>query len=241
MLRKELGSELHVLPFQLLQEEQSRTTLSKLGYAQVLFTPSECLIDSIQRETMKKFLGATFDGWRECFQDPIEAARIVRNAVRTQFPNDIKSIGVSKQQPDHWIDTEAFAAESIDLCSNYVKTTACGGKLGVIEPEIWQESSSWLVENLPSCKHIHTKDQKSQFIQKTLDHTGIWSVDEQIMQGDALARRISVNTKQRSEEALKVLGRRPSLAVITVGEEPIGGTHKNASRRLQLYGTLSAR
>ena len=96
-----------------------------MGYSQVLFTPEEALRNPAQRLLLKDFLTATFAGWKEAIKDTKSAAISVRKAVKKQFNLD------GQQQPDHWVDSDAFYQQSIARCNDYVKLTSCSGdKLG---------------------------------------------------------------------------------------------------------------
>jgi len=193
---------------------------ANLGYSQVIFAPTESLADSEQKMLLQDFLSVTFDGWQECIKNPRSAAKAV---IDMQNELGVKS--------DHWIDTLDFTELTVKRCCDYVKATSRGGRYGVIQPDVWSDAQKWMSTILPNCSGARDM--------LTMD-TDAWVEDPRLMHGKGLADKIRANTVSLVNRVLEISGRQPSLAVITLGQKPTGGTHKDALRRLQLYSPLEA-
>lgn len=118
---------------------------AKLGYSQVLFAPEEDL-EGDQREILRAFLGATFDGWAMAAKDPEHGARCVQEAQAMLKLND--------EGNDHWDRRELFEynVENTKACCDLVRAGDEDNNIGgVIDTERWDEATQWLLnENLPS-------------------------------------------------------------------------------------------
>lgn len=116
---------------------------AKLGYSQVLFAPEEDLVEGDRRDILKAFLKATFDGWEMAINDPEHGARCVEEARAM--------LKLSDEGNDHWDRKNLFEydVENTRACSDLVKATKGNGddcnKHGVIDPERWDESTRWLI------------------------------------------------------------------------------------------------
>lgn len=224
------ANPLRVVPFDELGTSPSAT----LGYAQVLFTTSEALAEGDpRREAMHRFMTATFEGWRQAIASPESAAA----AVIKRQPKGI----------DHFGCVEAEVAGMVRECCAYVKRTSAGdGMLGVIDPSRWREANEWLLGK----GHLGekdggaggtkegaggTKEGAGDLLAPRLD-LELWAPDKKLMLGGGLAHSLLQATKALSAEAAARLDRSPKLCVISIGDEPLGGQHADARRRLELFG-----
>jgi len=207
MLQHELGVAPRVVPLERLG--------AHLGYSQVMFAPAECLQDKTHLSLLQAFLDVTFEGWHYAIKNPREAAKAVR-ALQAEM-------GVTS---DHWIDTLEFAELSVQHCCDYVKAGSRGGKLGVMDVNVWGQSTKWLSHVLPGSR---------QGVERAIFDPSVWKEDKKLMFGKGLADSIREQTRSAAALISNTSGQAPSLAVITVGSEPLGGTHKEAARRLALF------
>jgi hypothetical protein len=122
---------------------------AKLGYSQVLFAPEEDLVvGGDQREILKAFLQATFEGWAMAIRDSEHGARCVEEAQAM--------LGLSDEGNDHWDRKQLFEynVQNTSACCDLVKATKAEGesddnKYGTIDSQRWDESTDWLLnENL---------------------------------------------------------------------------------------------
>mmetsp|Transcript_32243 Transcript_32243/g.42518 ORF Transcript_32243/g.42518 Transcript_32243/m.42518 type:complete len:1238 (+) Transcript_32243:106-3819(+) len=211
MLEEKLGETPRMLPLHTLGAD--------LGYAQVIFAPNGVFENNNKSALLKDFLTATFDGWKRVARDPYSAAKAVLD-MQSQY--NVTS--------DHWVDSLEFTELAVRHCCDYVKATSCGGNLGIIDPQSWNSSSKWLMKHLKG----NNVDQMSFLNAK------VWKEDPRLMYGNALADSIRQKTSQASTKFFKTFGRKPSLSVITLGNEPHGVTHHSAERRLQLFSPKEA-
>eukprot|EP00545_Synedropsis_sp_CCMP1620_P014035 CAMPEP_0119011064 /NCGR_PEP_ID=MMETSP1176-20130426/5427_1 /TAXON_ID=265551 /ORGANISM="Synedropsis recta cf, Strain CCMP1620" /LENGTH=320 /DNA_ID=CAMNT_0006963827 /DNA_START=50 /DNA_END=1012 /DNA_ORIENTATION=- len=130
-LRRQLGSDPMVVPLEGLNG-------TKLGYSQTIFASEESLQDD-RRAVVSAFLEATFKGWEIVINDPEEGIKMVREAQ--------KALGLDDESNDHWFDSAEYQVEMLRECNGFVQGTSKDGKLGVINPERWNEASNWLLEN----------------------------------------------------------------------------------------------
>ena len=196
---------LHVTPLEGLGD-------AHLGYGQVLFTTKECLEDVDRRATVATFLQHTFDGWRESIRNPEEAMRAVREAQ--------KLVQLDDERNDHW---HASADLSIlRNCNDAVKATFQGDRYGVIHPTRWNAACDWL---LPG------GDDMGERRNFGLDDS-VWQPPPHLLAGNELAHTILAQAKQSALRFAQQHGRKPSLAVVTVGEL---SRYKDSQRRLEIY------
>jgi 5,10-methylene-tetrahydrofolate dehydrogenase/methenyl tetrahydrofolate cyclohydrolase/pterin-4a-carbinolamine dehydratase len=217
MLEDELGEPPHIVPFNALNGSSSKPV--NLGVGQLFFTPTTSLSDPENVTALRGFLAATFEGWQFAIADPRAAAKIVM---------PLQPTGI-----DHWIDSLDFTERSISRCCEYVKATSSGEKLGVISEEHWNTANEWLAHG------DYSYWGKTGAVDSTshpkLD-SSIWTTDPRLMVGAPLARKILDGVRVKTN----TLGRKPKLALITIGSEPEGGTHSDAVRRLQLFSPQDA-
>mmetsp|Transcript_81353 Transcript_81353/g.213577 ORF Transcript_81353/g.213577 Transcript_81353/m.213577 type:complete len:624 (-) Transcript_81353:30-1901(-) len=105
-----------------------------LGYGQVIFAPSQALLDEAHRAALKDFVRATFQGWNQAIRDPQGASRILLDM---------------QEDVDHWVKEQSFVEASVRLCSDYVKRTKRCGELGMIDKERWAKATTWLSTSAP--------------------------------------------------------------------------------------------
>jgi len=205
-----------------------------LGYAQVVFAPSESLADPLKARAMVRFMAATFEGWRVAICDPQRACE----AVLSLQPDGV----------DHFESTAEFVLEAVKRCCAYVKRTGAGGMLGVIDPARWRKANAWLLPpaspnwllGLLVSPSPQEEDPNWKESFPVLDEK-LWQPDPRLMLGSRLAATMLAETKKLSAASkLKHGGRSPRLCVITVGDEPLGGEHVDAKRRLELLGIEGA-
>ena len=200
---------LHVTPLEGLDD-------AHLGYSQVLFTTKECLEDADRRDTVANFLQHTFDGWKESIRNPEEAIRAVREAQ--------KLLKLDDEHNDHW---HASADLSIlRNCNDAVKATFQGDRYGVIHPARWNAACDWL---LPG----GDMGERRNF---GLDDS-VWQPPSHLMAGNELAHTILAQAKKSALRFAQQHGRKPSLAVVTVGEL---SRYEDSQRRLEIYGNKAS-
>jgi len=207
-LRRLLGKEPFVTPME-------GCNGARLGYSQVIFAADECLQDD-RKSIVQAFLEATFEGWMDAVRDPEEAARMVAEAK--------KMLSLDDESNDHWYPSAEFDAEMLERCNGYVKKTFQGDRLGVIDAGRWSEASEWL---------LSSKDGKSAGVPANfgLDPT-VWQPSANLLGGNQLARRMLEDAKASASSFKDTYGRRPSLAVVTVGKL---NRYEHGDRRLELY------
>ena len=109
-----------------------------------------------------------------------------------------------------------------------VKETFVGDRLGVLSPKRWSRANEWL---------LHDKDTKSIDTSTFgLDQTGLWTPPSNLLHGNELGREILHDAKMSAVKFEQRYGRKPSLAVINVGEL---SRYTDAKRRMQLYSNPS--
>jgi methylenetetrahydrofolate dehydrogenase (NADP+)/methenyltetrahydrofolate cyclohydrolase len=188
---------------------------AKLGYSQVLFCPEEDAESSDRREVVQAFLDATFRGWEMAIRDNESAARSVDEARAM--------LGLDEEGNDHWHPSFSYSVQSVGLCCDFVKETFQGDRYGVVNDKRWNEANRWLLgdENPPAAAG---------------DNFGfapdVWQPPTNLLSGNELARDTLDSAKKSAYEFAQVHGRKPSLAVINVGELP---RYTHGSRRLEIY------
>ena len=121
---------------------------------------------------------------------------------------------------DHWHPSSDFDQDMLQLCNDHVKETFEGDRYGVIHPTRWLEASQWLLEGAPSVE--------TNF---GLDDT-VWQPSKQLLSGNELGHSLLEDAKASAVSFREIYGRKPSVAVITVGDL---NRYSHAKRRLQLY------
>jgi len=204
-LRRQLGGrEPNVTPLEGLND-------TKLGYGQVLFASEECL-EGERREIVDSFLSATFKGWDSVVRDPEEGIKMVQEAQ--------KMLGLDDERNDHWHQSTEYQLEMLQLCNDFVKETFEGDRLGVINPKRWNDATTWLLD-------LDVPTEKDFGLEPSL-----WQPPKVLLPGNELARSMMDEAKQSATAFQTKYGRKPSVAVITVGELD---RYTHAKRRLQLY------
>jgi len=189
---------------------------AKLGYSQVLFAPEEDLQNVDKREMVQAFLEATFDGWELAIRDHEMGAKSVE---------EVKTIlGLNEENNDHWDSSFSYQVQTTKLCSDLVKESFQGDRYGVINAKRWNEATSWLLE-----EESGEKLQQPNF---GLDTTQVWQPSSQLLAGNELARTTLDSARTSAVAFEEAHGRKPSLAVLTVGELP---RYTNGERRLDIY------
>lgn len=192
---------------------------AKLGYSQVLFAPEEHLIDPPKREVLSSFCDATFQGWRMAIRDHEHAAKCVQEARA--------SLGLDEEENDHWVDSGdsfEYMVQSVGLCCDHVKETFEADRYGTIQGERWNDATDWLLQGVKGDR-VNTEENFG------LDNT-VWKSPSRLLGGNELARTTLEGAKQSAIEFNHRHDRKPSLAVITLGEL---SRYKAGNRRLQIY------
>jgi len=189
---------------------------TKLGYSQVMFAADECL-EGDQREIVRAFCEATFDGWNNVIRDPKEGIEVVAEAK--------KLLGLDDESNDHWHPSVDFQIEMLQSCNNYVKETFQGDRYGVIDAKHWNLANEWLLH-----------DSKEKLPENYGLDTNLWKPPKNLIAGNSLARTVLEDAKTSAKFFKETYGRKPSLAVITVGDLK---RYKDKERRLQLYSNNS--
>ncbi len=189
---------------------------AKLGYSQVLFAPEEDL-NGDKREILQQFLDATFTGWSSAVRNHEDAAKNVEEAKAI--------LGLDDETNDHWDPSFEYTIQSVALCGDYVKETFQGNKYGVIDSKRWNEATEWLLDDDTSNKKVVPEEDFG------LDAT-IWQPPSNLLAGNELARTALTEAKESAIAFQKKHGRRPSLAVITVGQL---SRYTHGDRRVEIY------
>ncbi len=189
---------------------------AKLGYSQMIFAPEEDL-NGDKREILQQFLDATFTGWSSAVRNHEDAARSVEEA-KTR-------LGLDDETNDHWDPSFEYTIQSVGLCADFVKETFQGDKYGVIDSKRWNEATEWLLDDSSSNKKVVPEKDFG------LDST-IWQPPSNLLAGNELARTALSEAKESAIAFEKKHGRRPSLAVITVGKL---SRYTHGDRRIKIY------
>mmetsp|Transcript_3249 Transcript_3249/g.4678 ORF Transcript_3249/g.4678 Transcript_3249/m.4678 type:complete len:755 (-) Transcript_3249:1665-3929(-) len=186
---------------------------AKLGYSQVLFAPEEHIASGDdRREVVKTFLDVTFKGWEMAIRDNEAAASSVEECKA--------QLGLDDEKNDHWDQSFSYTIQNVGLCCDSVKETFQGDKFGVMNAARWNEATEWLLDTKSSLSANFGMDPT------------IWQPSPQLIAGNELARTTLEEAKQSAVQFLSQHGRKPSLAIITVGELP---RYEHGARRLQIY------
>eukprot|EP00566_Odontella_aurita_P004559 CAMPEP_0113570942 /NCGR_PEP_ID=MMETSP0015_2-20120614/25276_1 /TAXON_ID=2838 /ORGANISM="Odontella" /LENGTH=778 /DNA_ID=CAMNT_0000473833 /DNA_START=385 /DNA_END=2721 /DNA_ORIENTATION=- /assembly_acc=CAM_ASM_000160 len=205
---------------------------AKLGYSQVLFAPEEDLVGD-RRDVVRAFLDATFRGWETAIRDNEGAARSV-DECRAK-------LGLDDENNDHWEGSFSYTVQNVGLCCDAVKETFQGDRLGVIDAERWNEATEWLLDGKSppggggGGSGSGGGEGKGDF---GADTSGVWQPSSKLLAGNELARKTLEGAKESAEKFRNAHGRKPSLAVITVGEL---ARYTHAEKRMRYFsnGDLS--
>lgn len=192
----------------------------KLGYSQLLFVGNEALESPDRREACSAFLEGTFEGWRRAVRDPNKAIEAVAEAQ--------KMLRLDDEANDHWHPSPSFQREMLEAVNDHVKETFAGDRLGVLHPARWSEATEWLLRDADDAAAVDPM--------LGLDRTNLWQPPSDLLHGNELGRTILSEARESALEFAAAHGRRPSLAVITVGELK---RYEHSGRRLQLYSNAS--
>ncbi len=217
-LMESRGINVKTLTFQVLEDVICSNGVSpQLGYSQMLFVANEALESDDRRDAAKAFLEGTFEGWQHAIRNPDEAIDAVSEAQ--------KMLKLDDESNDHWHDSPSFKKEMLELVNNHVKETFVGDRLGVLSSHRWSKATEWLLGD--------KGDVDPSF---GMDKTGLWQPPTNLLYGNELARELLEDAKLSALKFKSIHGRKPSLAVITVGELSRYG---HAERRVQLYSNPS--
>mmetsp|Transcript_37052 Transcript_37052/g.42646 ORF Transcript_37052/g.42646 Transcript_37052/m.42646 type:complete len:718 (+) Transcript_37052:215-2368(+) len=195
---------------------------AKLGYSQLLFTPEEDLIvgtnetTTEKREVLHAFLEATFQGWDMAIRNNDDAAERVGEAQRMLQLDD--------ENNDHsFPNSTDYTIQNVGLCCDYVKETFQGDRYGIIDSSRWNEATAWLTEDT-DIPHDFGFD------------ASLWKPSsEKLLAGNELARESLEKAKDSAIDFAKAhKGRKPSLLVVTVGDEH-RKRYNHGTRRKQIY------
>jgi len=195
---------------------------AKLGYSQVLFTTDESLIIPEKRDILSSFCDATFKGWGMAIRDHEMAAKCVQEAR--------EQLGLDEEENDHWVDkgkSFEYMVQSVGLCCDHVKETFQADRYGTIASERWNDATEWLLQGGDLANGEKVKVTKDFGLDAS-----VWKPSSQLLAGNELARTRLEEAKQSAIEFELTYGRKPSLAVITLGEL---GRYTEGDRRLQIY------
>ena len=216
-LMESRGMDPNAVTFQVLEDVVDGDSAPQLGYSQMLFAANEALESPDRREAATAFLAATFDGWQHAIRNPDEAIEAVSEAQ--------KMLKLDDESNDHWYDSLSFKREMLELTNNHVKETFLGDRLGVLSSRRWSKATEWLLQDKMNVDPLFGMDQ-----------TGLWTPPSNLLAGNELAREELQDAKLSAKKFEKTYGRKPSLAVITVGEL---ARYEHSQRRLQLYSNPS--
>jgi len=204
---------------------------AKLGYSQMLFTPEEDLVvtttdttNTEKRELLHAFLDATFQGWDMAIRNGEDAAERVVEAQRLlQLDDENNDHSFTTQNGNNINISKEYTIQNVGLCCDYVKETFQGDKYGIIDSHRWNEATQWLTEDATIPKDFG------------FDPT-LWKPSSsKFLAGNELARTSLSKAKESAVEFAKEHnGRKPSLLVVTVGDEH-RRRYNNGNRRKQIY------
>lgn len=209
------GLDPNSVEFQVLE---NGTNGVELGYSQMLFVANEALESPDRREAATAFLEATSEGWQNAIRNPDEAIEAVAEAQ--------KMLKLDDEANDHWHPSLSFQREMLELMNGHVKEGFIGDRLGVLHPNRWGNATQWLLEGKEG-------DIDPSF---GLDQTSLWQPPSNLLAGNEIGRDILQEAKTSAGKFNEVHGRKPSLAVITVGDLSRYG---HSQRRVQLYSNPS--
>lgn len=220
MLMESRGMDPNALKFQVLEDVVDSGSSPQLGYSQMLFVANEALDENSpdRREAATAFLEGTFDGWQHAIRNPDEAIEAVHEAQ--------KMLKLDDESNDHWVDSPSFKKEMLDLTNNHVKETFVGDRLGVLSSSRWGKATEWLLS--PHGKKIDTTFG--------IDQTNLWQPPSNLLFGNEIGRDALRDAKMSAVKFEQTHGRKPSLAVITVGDL---ARYEHAKRRVELYSNPS--
>jgi len=187
---------------------------AKLGYSQVLFSPEEDLEIGDKREVVQAFLDATFSGWEIAIRDNETAAKSVNEAIAMLKLDD--------ENNDHWDSSFSYTVQSVGLCNDFVKETYQGDRHGVIDVKRWNDATSWLL-----AEEVEPVGDTNFGL-----NAEVWQPPSQLLAGNELARTTLHDARKSAIEFKEAHGRKPSIAVITVGELP---RYTHGKMRLKIY------
>jgi S-adenosylmethionine:tRNA ribosyltransferase-isomerase len=192
---------------------------AKLGYSQILFCPEEDVESLDRREVVQAFLDATFRGWEMAIRDNESAAKSVDEARAM--------LGLDEESNDHWHPSFSYTVQSVGMCCDFVKETFQGDRYGVVNAKRWNEANKWLLSD----------DSPTSVVDDNFGFApDVWQPPTNLLAGNELARVTLDSANKSAYEFAKVHGRKPSLAVITVGELP---RYAHGPRRLEIYSNQS--
>mmetsp|Transcript_24267 Transcript_24267/g.26055 ORF Transcript_24267/g.26055 Transcript_24267/m.26055 type:complete len:1191 (+) Transcript_24267:258-3830(+) len=214
---------------------------AKLGYSQLLFTPEEDLVTTVgvgndgatttaKREILHAFLDATFQGWDMAIRNVEDAAERVGEAQRLLQSND--------KNNDHLFangNRKEYMIQNVGLCSDYVKETFQGDRYGVIDGKRWNEANKWLLHCENDKNSSNNNDNNNDDAETNFGFDdSVWQPSPKILAGNFLARTSLDVARKSALDFYETNGRKPSLAVITVGKL---SRYKHVDRRIQIYSS----
>lgn len=211
------GMDPNSLKFQVLEDAASDGSSPQLGYSQMLFVANDALQGFDRREAAQAFLEATFDGWNYAIRNPDDAIKAVAEAQKMLKLND--------ESNDHWHDSESFRKEMLELVNNHVKETFVGDRLGVLSAQYWAKATEWLLCDKQGIDPLFGFDQSK-----------LWHPPSNLLSGNEIGREALNDAKISAKKFEQVYGRKPSLAVITVGEL---ARYQHSQRRTTLFSNPS--
>jgi len=186
-----------------------------LGYSQVLFASNESLQDEERRKVVESFLKATFEGCGFAIRNPEKAVEMVHEAR--------KMVGtVDDESNDHWYPSKDFELEMTRKCNDLVKSTFQCDRYGVIDPVRWNRATQWLADGAANIKEDFGLEKK------------LWTPPNNLLGGNHLALRLIEDARASAIQFEEAHGRKPSLAVVTVGELE---RYSDSERRREIYGS----
>ena len=171
---------------------------TKLGYGQVIFCPDECLVGD-RRAIVEAFCEGTFDGWAQAIRFPEQTVAAIKEAK--------KVVGVNDELNDHWYPSAQYEMEVLEKCNDFVKGTFEGDRYGVINRDRWSEANDWLL--------------KKKYPADFGFDPHLWKPPDNILSGKSLACAILDEAKASANLFKRVHGRRPSLAVVSIGKAKV--------------------
>lgn len=189
-----------------------------LGYSQVIFGAKWALRPPAARAALTAFLEASAEGWQMAQANPAAAAAAILE--------DRAALGVVTGTK---VDSVEFQQEALMRCLPYVLQTE-DEKIGSINPEVWQKATYAMAITgyspalVPQCNSLDTS---------------LWKYSRECNQSannSLITDGVQVSESMRKEATIRAgafemrVGRKPSLAIISVGKG-----HPHGEQRKTLF------
>ena len=216
----ELRALLGTMPTVLRLSDIGRTlphhSAVSLGYSQVLFGARWTLRSAPARAALGALLDASAEGWRIAQEDPAAAAEAI--------VADRRELGVVTNT---LVDSVAFQKEALERCLPYVLPQQPGGgdlndlthQIGAIDPVVWQEAADAMCAIGTSPALVSATQSLDTVLWPPAQGSDVSSKHRLVTDGLQVSESMRVNARLRAHAFEKRAGRKPALAIVTVGAE----------------------